>query len=64
MVGNVRQSIQQIYALLDNKEVENQETVIEMDYKVCDQVFSIFIDPKSNYSYVSTGLVDNCDLNK
>jgi len=35
-----------------------------MDNKLCDQVVSIFIDPGSNYSYVSPDLVDKCGLNK
>ena len=37
---------------------KHQETVIEKDSKLDDQVVSIFIDPESNYSYVSIGLVD------
>jgi len=35
-----------------------------MDNKLCDQVISIFIDPRSNYSYVSPDLVDKCGLSK
>eukprot|EP00253_Pinus_taeda_P016484 PITA_16484 len=34
-----------------------------MDGKLCDQVVSILIDPRSKYSYVSPGLVDKCGLN-
>ena len=35
-----------------------------MDGKLCDQVVSILIDPRSNYSYVNPNLVDKCGLNK
>jgi len=35
-----------------------------MDGKLCDQSFSILIEPRSNYSYVNIGLVDKCGLNK
>ena len=35
-----------------------------MDGKLCDQVISILIDPRSNYSYVSPNLVDKSVLSK
>ena len=35
-----------------------------MDGQLCDQVVSIFIDPGSNYSYVSLDLVDKFGLSK
>lgn len=35
-----------------------------MDGKIYDQVISILIDPRSNYSYCSLELVDKCGLNK
>ena len=35
-----------------------------MDGKLCDQVISILIDPRSNYSYVSPDLVDTYGLSK
>lgn len=63
-VGDIGQSIPWIYAALDNKQAEHQATVIEMDSKLCDQVVSILIYPRSNYSYVIPNLVDKCGLNK
>eukprot|EP00253_Pinus_taeda_P001566 PITA_01566 len=33
-----------------------------MEGKLCGQVVSILIDPRSNYSYVNPNLVDNCGL--
>ena len=35
-----------------------------MDGKLCDQVVSILIDPRSNYSYINPDLVDKCGLRK
>lgn len=35
-----------------------------MDGKLCDQVFSILVDPGSNYIYVSPHPVYMCGLNK
>jgi len=49
---------------LDNRQADHQASIIEMDGKLCYQVVSILIDPRSNYSYVSPGLVDKCGLNK
>ncbi len=49
---------------MDNKQVDHQESIIEMDDKLCDQVIFILIDPRYNYSYVSPHLVDKRGLIK
>ena len=49
---------------MDNRKAEHQASIIEMDGKLSDQVISILIDPRSNYSYVSPDFVDKCSLNK
>lgn len=53
-----------IYASLDNRRVDHQASTIEVDGKIFDQVDSILLDPRYNYSYVNPDLVDKCDLNK
>ena len=63
-VGYVEQNIPKIYAMLDNRQQNHQAFIIEMDYKLFDQVVSIFIHPGSNYSHVNPDLVDKCGLNK
>jgi len=63
-IGDVGQSIPHIYATMENEQEKHQESIIEMDCKLCDQFISILIDHGSNYSYVSPDLVDNCGLNK
>jgi len=35
-----------------------------MEGKLCDQLISIFIDPRYNYSNVNLELVDKCGLRK
>lgn len=63
-IRDVGQSIPHTYATLDNKQEDHHETVIKMDYKLCDQVVSVLIDLGSNYSYVTPDLVDKCGLKK
>ena len=45
-----------IYETLNNRQVDHQESIIEMECKHCDQVVSILIDPRFNYSYVNPNL--------
>jgi len=61
---DVGQRIPCIYAVLDNRKENHQAFIIEMEGKLCDQVFSILIDPGSNSSYVNANLVDKCCLHK
>ena len=63
-VGDVGQSIPHIYVALVNIHAFNQASIIDMDSKLCDQVVSILIDPRANYSYANPDLVDKCGLNK
>ena len=55
-MGDFGNSIPRIYAALDNGKIDHQTSIIKMDDKICDQVVSIFIEPRSNYSYVNTDL--------
>lgn len=63
-VGDVGKMIPRIYVALDNMKANHQASIIEMEGKLYDRVVSIFIDPRSNYSYISPHLVDKCCLNK
>ena len=62
MVGDVGHNIPKIYTIVENKQVDHQASIIEMDGKICDQVVSILIDPGSHYSYINHDLVDKCGL--
>ena len=50
----------QIYAALDNKQVDHQASVVEMEGVISNHLVSILIDPDSNLSYVSPQTVDKC----
>lgn len=64
MVGHVGHRNSQIFATMDNMQAGHQTSIIEVDDKICDQVVSISIDPRSNYSYINPNLVDKCGLRK
>jgi len=63
-MGDVGKSVPRIYATLDNMKDDHQASIIKMEGKIYDQFGSIFIGPRSNYSYVNPNLVDMPGLNK
>lgn len=63
-VGDVGHSIPRIYVVVENTQVDHQTSIIEMGGKLCDQVFSILIDPRYNYNYINPNPVDKCGLRK
>jgi hypothetical protein len=61
-VNDVVRSMPQIYALVDNKQVEHEASVVEMEGMTANHLVSILIDPSSNLSYVSPQTIDKCKL--
>lgn len=61
-MGDVGHSIPRIYVVMSNRLVDHHELIIEKEVKLCDQVVSIFIHPRSSYSYPN--LVDKCGLRR
>jgi hypothetical protein len=51
-----------IYATLDNKQVDHQDSVVEMEGMITNHLVSILIDPGSNLSYVAPHTIDKCKL--
>ncbi len=49
---------------MDNRQVDHQTSIIEMEGNLRDQVVSNLIDLGYEYSYISPNLVDKCCLNK
>jgi len=49
---------------MDNRWADHKASIIEMEGKLCDQLVPIFIDPRSNYSYINLDLMDKCGLRK
>jgi len=44
---------------VEKRQVDHQASIVEMDGKIFDQVVSILIDPKFNYSYINPDVVQN-----
>jgi hypothetical protein len=51
-----------IYAAVNNKQVDHQASVVDMEGMIANHLVSILIDPSSNLSYVSPQTVDKCKL--
>jgi len=63
-IAYVGQSILRIYEAVDNRQVDHQTSIIEIEGKLHDQVVSNLIDLGTNYSYISLNLMDECSMNK
>jgi hypothetical protein len=61
-INYVARSMQCIYAALDNKQVDHQTSVVEMEGMIANHLVSILIDLGSNLSYVAPKIVDKCKL--
>ena len=48
MVGQVARIVPRIYAALEDRQVDHQSTVAEVEGKISKQSVSVFIDPRSN----------------
>jgi hypothetical protein len=60
--NDVARSMPQIYEALDNKQVDHQASVVEMEGMIANHLVSILIDPSSNLSYVSPQTIDKRKL--
>jgi hypothetical protein len=50
----------QNYGALDNRQVNHQSSVVEMEGMISNHHVSILIDPGSNLSYVSSQTFEKC----
>jgi hypothetical protein len=50
------------YATLDNRQVDYQDLVSEMEGMISNYLFSILIDTSSNLSYVAPQTIEKCKL--
>jgi hypothetical protein len=58
----VARRIPRVYATLDNKQVDHQDLVVEMEGMIANCLVSILIDPCNNLSYVAPHTIDKCKL--
>ena len=60
--NDVATSVLQIYAALDNNQVDHQASVVEIDGMISNHIVSILVDPGSNLSYIGPKTVDKYKL--
>ena len=53
MVGQVARIVPRIYAVLKDRQVYHQSTVVEVEGNIAEQSISILIDLGSTHSYIS-----------
>ena len=58
IVDDVGKSIPRIYAALDNRQANHLSTMIEVKGMIVEVPISILIDLGSNYSYMSTNVIE------
>jgi hypothetical protein len=64
MVNDVARSVPRIYAVVENRQADHQDFVVELEGIISKQPISILIDPGSNLSYVSPQVVEACSLQR
>jgi hypothetical protein len=52
----------QIYVALDNRDIDHQASVVELEGTICNHLVSILVDPSSNLSYAPCEIVEKCKL--
>jgi signal recognition particle subunit SEC65 len=62
IVNDVARIMPQIYAALDNRQYDHQDSVVEMEAMISNHLVSILIDPGSNLSYVAPQTFEKCKL--
>ena len=63
-MGQVARVIPRIYAVLEDRHVDHQSTVVEVAGKIVEQSVSILIDPGSTHSYITPRVVEICAFKK
>ena len=61
-VGDLARGMPRINAVLENRQVDNQTSMVEVEGKMNQIPISILIDPGASLSYVSPSLVEKCKL--
>jgi hypothetical protein len=62
IVNDVARSLPKICVALDNRQVDHQASMVEMEGAIANHPVSILIDRGSNLSYVSPQTVEKCKL--
>jgi hypothetical protein len=63
-VEDMGRSMPRIYAALDNKQVEYQSPMIEVEGKIDNQPIEILIDSVASHSYINANIVERFHLQR
>ena len=61
-VGDIARTMPRINATLENRQVDYQTSMVEVEGKLNQIPISILIDPRASLSYISPDLVEKCKL--
>ena len=61
-IGDLARRIPRINAALENRQVDYQTSMVEVEGKINQIPISILIDPGASLSYISPNLVEKCKL--
>ena len=61
-VGDLVRTMPRINAALENRQVDYQTSMVEVEGKINQTPLSILIDPRASLSYISPNLVEKCKL--
>ena len=62
MVGDVTNEMPRINATLENRQVDHQTSMVEIEGMIQSKHVSILIDPGASLSYVSPSIAEECNL--
>ena len=62
IVNDITRNIPTINAALENRQVEHQSSMVDMEGKISDQFVTILIDSGASLSYISPQVVEKCKL--
>jgi len=63
-IGEMERSIPKISTTLENRQIDHQASMVEVEYMLNNQPISILIDLGASLSYVSPKIVEICKLRK
>jgi hypothetical protein len=64
MVNDVAKNVLRIYAAIENQQENHQESLVELEGIISMKPISIFIDARSNISYVLPQIFESCSLQR
>ena len=63
-VGEIGKNYQKIHAALEDRQVDHQSTIVEIEGIISNHTLAILIDPGSTLSYITPRMMELCQLTK